>query len=356
MQLEGEPTQIFRRMMVLDGNNSLKRMKSTRGQREVGDTRELSDSSYFLSNTYVNSFENEIRRPAPTRVKQEAEDELVDGDEGYITEAGEPQLENCASNWKAAASTEKKKMWGVFDETGIFASACPHGFVLWLADMIQSGELCVYSSTHSDFIANRFPRAKYPLSMVAKAMDAFGPRLLIGYDIGCVFGRTILSTSLGAKFRESCSRTCVNAFHGYSHNFECQCKNHPNNIAGMGLEDLETLERVFSSSNVLAVVTRYASAYRRRLYIEMHFKQWDEDKYSNLATMLRNNYHQALDIIKKDGRAVEEAKRSLGVTDENLDSWKAEQEEYFLTLGDEPESKVRAIAYVELLQKLRQLE
>ena len=192
--------------------------------------------------------------------------------------------------------------------------------------------------------------------MVAKAMDTFGSHLLIGYDIGCVFGGTILSTLLGTKFRESGSRTCVNAFHGYSHNYKCQCKNHPNNIAGMGLEDLETLEWVFSSSNALAGVTRYASAYRRRMYIELHFKQWDEDKYSNLATMLRNNYHQALDIIKNNGRAVNEAKRSLGATDEDLESWKVEQEEYFLVLGDEPESKVRAIAYVELLQKLRQLE
>jgi len=66
--------------------------------------------------------------------------------------------------------------------------------------------------------------------------------------------------------------------------------------------------------------------------------------------------YQALDIIKNDGCAVEEAKRSLSVTDEDLESWKIEQEEYFLTLGDEPESKVRAIAYVKLLQKLRQLE
>lgn len=244
-------------------------------------------------------------------------------------------------------------MWGVFDETGIFASACPHGFVLWLVDMVQSGELCVYSIVHVHFPANKSSSAKYPLSIVAKAMDALGSHLLAGYDIGCVFGGTILSSSLGAKFKESGSRTCVNAFHGYSHNYACQCKNHPNNITGMGLEDLETLERVFSSSNALAAVTRHASAYRRRLYIEMHFKQWDEDKYSNLATMLRNNYHQALDIIKNDGRAVEEAKISLDITDQDLESWKIEQEEYFLTLGDEPESKDprhrlrRAIAEVE---------
>ena len=97
--------------------------------------------------------------------------------------------------------------------------------------------------------------------MVSKAMDTFGSNLLIGYDIGWVFGGTILSSSLGTRFQESGSRTCVNAFHGYSHNYQCQCKNHPNNITGMGLEDLETLERVFSSSNALASVTRYVSAY-----------------------------------------------------------------------------------------------
>jgi len=133
-------------MLVLDGNNSLKRMKSARGQREVGDARELDDGDYFLSNTYVNSFENEIRRPAQKNVKQESDDEALDGDEGDIAETNNSQLENCASNWKAAASLEKKKMWGVFDETGIFASACPHGFILWLVDMVQSGELCVLSS------------------------------------------------------------------------------------------------------------------------------------------------------------------------------------------------------------------
>jgi len=108
LQLEGEPEQIFHRMLVLDGNNSLKRMKSTRGQQEVGDTRELQDSDYFLDKAYVNSFEDEVHRPAQTPIKQEPEDVAIDEDEGYITEADEPQLENCASNWKAAASVEKK--------------------------------------------------------------------------------------------------------------------------------------------------------------------------------------------------------------------------------------------------------
>jgi hypothetical protein len=141
-------------MLVLDGNNSLKRMRSTRGQREVGDVREFSDSDYFLSNAYVDSFENEIRRPTQVKQEPEDEDETVDEGEGYITETDDSRLENCASNWKAAASMEKKKMWGVFDETGVFASACPHGFVLWLVDMIQSGELYVHSIVYPHSIVN----------------------------------------------------------------------------------------------------------------------------------------------------------------------------------------------------------
>lgn len=46
----------------------------------------------------------------------------------------------CANNWKAAQSDSKKRMWGIFAETGLFASACRHGFILWIADMVRSGE------------------------------------------------------------------------------------------------------------------------------------------------------------------------------------------------------------------------
>jgi hypothetical protein len=154
VQLEGEPEQVFRRMMALDGNNSLKRMKASHG-REVGDVRELTNSDYFLDNAYVNSFADEVQSTTRTHVKQEPEDEIVDGDDGYATESNDPQLEPCASNWKAAVSMEKKRMWGIFDETGIFASACPHGFILWLADMVQSGEQCEHLSTYFFSILHR---------------------------------------------------------------------------------------------------------------------------------------------------------------------------------------------------------
>ena len=38
----------------------------------------------------------------------------------------------------------------------------------------------------------------------------------------------------------------------------------------MGLEDLEGMEQIFSGSNQLATVVRYATGYQRRLFIDLH--------------------------------------------------------------------------------------
>jgi hypothetical protein len=192
--------------------------------------------------------------------------------------------------------------------------------------------------------------------MVAKALDVFGSRLLLGYDIGCSFQETVNASSLGPRFRELVCRFCVNAFHGYSHNFKCQSRNHPNAIEGMGIEDLETLERIFSASNQLGSLTRYMSAYNRRIFIDLFFKQWDTEKYQNLGDMLHNNYKQALAIIKDDSAAVTEAMMSLQIQDGDLEKWQNEQVQYFETLGKEPEEDLHAIAYVELLQELRHIK
>ncbi|KAG2351418.1 hypothetical protein BDR07DRAFT_1236916, partial [Suillus spraguei] len=113
-----------------------------------------------------------------------------------------------------------KKMWAIFDETGIFITACRHGSMLWYANMIKSGEL-----------------VKYPLAIVAKILDVIGERTLGAYDIGCRFASTVHASSLGPAFMEKQSCLCVDAFHGYAHNYVCQTQHHPLGIEGAGLED-----------------------------------------------------------------------------------------------------------------------
>ncbi|OCH83864.1 hypothetical protein OBBRIDRAFT_815682 [Obba rivulosa] len=347
-ELDDETPLRFSRMICIDGNNSLKRMAKV-GSRDVGDTRIFSQSDYYLPDDFVDQFAHEVkaRKQAAKVVLDDNEDSHDGIIEEDVEEEGDPTdlapmasgNKSCTDNWKAAADDLKKKMWGVFEETGIFASACRHGFILWITDMIKSGEL-----------------AKYPLAIVSKALEVFKSHGMLGYDIGCDFEQTICRSSLGPRWEQLRWRCCVNAFHGYSHNFRCQTRNHPNNITGMGLEDLETLERVFSSSNQLASVVRYASRYRRRVHIDMFFKQWDEDKYANIATMLYNNYVQACEIIRTESQAVAEVVASLGIKEEDLEKWHMEEAEYFATLGDEPPWDIHAMAYVDLLREYWQIE
>ena len=159
-------------------------------------------------------------------------------------------------------------------------------------------------------------------------MEVLGECTLYGYDISCSLIKTIESSSFGNLFKQLQCQCCGNTFHGFTHNYACQCKNCPNGIIGIGIKDLETLERIFSSSYQLASIICYALAFHHQVFINMFFKQWDEEKYQILGT-------------------IDEA---------TLTKWHKEDVEYFETLGQEPEWDVHTMAYVELLQELQSLK
>ncbi|RDX50992.1 hypothetical protein OH76DRAFT_1455203 [Lentinus brumalis] len=346
-KLEGEEDLGYDRICCMDGNNSLKRIAKI-GDREIADLREFSESDYYLLAEYVDRFKDEVKRRESGDAEDDGDDAWTDEEDGDADEAeGDPtdfagaddMLKQCTKNWKSAAKDETKKMWGIFDETGVFAGACRHGFVLWVIDMVRSGEL-----------------AKYALALVAKALDVFEDRILWGYDIGCTFNTTIAQSSLGPEFSRRGCRCCVNAFHGYSHSHSCQTINHPSVIPGAGLDDMEGMERLFSSSNELAPVTRYASKYHRRMHIDRHMYQWDEDKYANIATMLYNNLRQAFDILAKDAPVVEEWLQANGCTLADLELWETEEKQYFATVGKVTEADAVAVEYVSRLKDYWRLQ
>jgi len=43
--------------------------------------------------------------------------------------------------WKSSAAEHEKWALDIYDMTGLFASACHHGFILKACEMVQSGEL-----------------------------------------------------------------------------------------------------------------------------------------------------------------------------------------------------------------------
>ncbi|KJA13225.1 hypothetical protein HYPSUDRAFT_123579, partial [Hypholoma sublateritium FD-334 SS-4] len=342
-ELCDEPSLKFKRMFAMDANFSLKRMSS--GAKNEGDVRTFEESDYYLTFEEVDKYADEVKssrsRQMPMPVPDHGDDS-VEGDTDGIVEEELPTAaangSGCAVRWKAAASDEKKKMWSIFHESGLFASACRHGMILWIADLIRSGEL-----------------AKFPLAIIGKALQVFDGGWLMGYDIGCAFGQTIKHSSLAREFEAQNCRCCVNAFHSYSHSYDCQKQHHPNVIEGMGLEDLEILERIFSSSNQLGGLTCYMTQYRRRVFIDQFFRNWDNDKYANLGIMLHNNYVQAIRIIDEEVPALTHAKEVLNIGEGDLEQWHIEEVDYFRNLGKEPGHDVHRAAYVDALQSYQEI-
>jgi hypothetical protein len=50
---------------------------------------------------------------------------------------------HCVDRWRNAGPEQCKRMFSIFDESGIFIAACRHRIILLACDMVQSGELYV---------------------------------------------------------------------------------------------------------------------------------------------------------------------------------------------------------------------
>ncbi|KAG1772866.1 hypothetical protein EV702DRAFT_976388, partial [Suillus placidus] len=139
-------------------------------------------------------------------------------------------------------------------------------------------------------------------------------------------------------------------------NHRCQLAHHPLYLEGFGIEDLETCEHIFSSSNSACGLIRHASYFHWVQYLDLHFDQWDKDKYLELSNFLRNNYAQALHMIEEYTPLLDEFKMRKSLTDDTFLQWRDEESEFFANLALEPPSDAIAVAYVEELEKLQRAE
>ncbi|KAG2033748.1 hypothetical protein BDR03DRAFT_871373 [Suillus americanus] len=160
--------------------------------------------------------------------------------------------------------TLAKKMFLVFNESGIFIAACHHWFVILVCNW--SGEL-----------------AKYPLAIIEKLLAVYGKNGGCAYNIGCVFSKTLANISLGMQAHELDFQLMVGASYGHTHNQKCQLDWHPMYILGIGHTEGEGCEHIFSSSNELARSMRHATSFHQCQTIKEHFSFWDADKYAALS-------------------------------------------------------------------------
>jgi hypothetical protein len=128
-------------LYTVDGNDSLKRIirRETTGIDHpssnvpiLRDSSEATDmrrtgKGLYLTNEEVDKWSTEmLKAKYPTYVED-------DDDQNP-----------CGERWKNMQTELTAKMWGIFEETGLFLALCRHGFVLLMADMIRSGELYVF--------------------------------------------------------------------------------------------------------------------------------------------------------------------------------------------------------------------
>ncbi|KAJ7104925.1 hypothetical protein C8R44DRAFT_639728 [Mycena epipterygia] len=139
-KLEGGAKMIFEMLGTCDGSDSLKRIlrkekgfndneQPLRGGSEHPDPRTAeAGGDYFLSQEKVDMWAKEV---LAMQVRMPVCLQSNDPEE-------ENEFQEC---WKNLSEELTAKMWGIFDETGIFLALCYHGFVLLVVDMVRSGKL-----------------------------------------------------------------------------------------------------------------------------------------------------------------------------------------------------------------------
>lgn len=211
---------------------------------------------------------------------------------------------------------------------------------------------------------------KYPLAAVSKLLEVFGEDLGGGYDIGCKFKTTLAGSSIGPCTKLMHHTCLVGAFHGHAHSRICQLSHLTTYVEGLGIEDLETCEHIFSKSNALASATHYVSVFHRQQAITTYFQHNDDfETYANLSKyylmscfsgtnsrageFLYNNYKQALDILSDGEHVLPGLMQDLGVTDVvTFEMWLKEEKSYLEGLQCKPEEETVTMEYWQRLVKL----
>ena len=114
----------------MDGNNSAKRMDNA-GHAD----HRIFPSTYMISRADVDKFKDDVRtRPG-------------------LRGSAEHDGGGCADTWQAASAVDEDTV-KVFEQTGIFLSACRHGIILTCAEMLRSGELYVSKRNIKSVVAD----------------------------------------------------------------------------------------------------------------------------------------------------------------------------------------------------------
>ena len=142
--LEDEANLKFSMLYTTDGNDSMKRIPRREPEPEPTAEEEPSTTEGITQPVLGASSEVKDSRTAGRgvyltreQVDEWSKEVLMEEVPGFDYDDDNP----CAERWRNMKTELTAKMWGIFEETGLFLALCRHGFVLVLVDMVRSGEL-----------------------------------------------------------------------------------------------------------------------------------------------------------------------------------------------------------------------
>ena len=148
-KLENEPDLRFSLFVSMDGNNSLRRIEDgIRNTNVRQDTRTI-HSDRWIDPADVDRFKDEVQTVSPiNRIIQTLANSMhekkskgtPDVDDDWEDEPLPNGLSKCVDRWRNAGPEQRKKMFALFEETGIFLTCCRHRFALLVCDMVKTGE------------------------------------------------------------------------------------------------------------------------------------------------------------------------------------------------------------------------
>ncbi|CAK5268968.1 unnamed protein product [Mycena citricolor] len=265
--------------MGADGNWSLRHLCS------AGDGPKLPfQPAYFVSKAEVDSVRQRIlaaRKQKPRRNTSPVSLHVI---------------EACQDSFEAANDKKEKADPNRYDSTGVFVMTCRHSQVLFLANIDTPGEQQCYIIALLEKVASLLPR---------------NATIVQAYDIGCVVDHSchlypILSPSLHQRVA-----FVINIMHSFAHEWDCQLVYSPRFFTGMGISDMEGVERFWSRMRKLIGMTRTQWSSRRIWILDGHTEFINSEGLEGLGHWLdRQQEKNLLPKLKKAVKVLQDCRIS----------------------------------------------
>ena len=153
-KIDSEPDLEFFFFASIDGNNSLRWMGDAIWNSNVWLDSQKLLLDRWISPEDVDLFKDEIKSSKMTLsvfstlvmlIVPKTKDADVHEEDDWEDVDMPSSLSKCVDRWRNAGPEQCKKMFALFEKTGIFLACCRHCFALLICDMIKTSEWSVLS-------------------------------------------------------------------------------------------------------------------------------------------------------------------------------------------------------------------